>query len=312
MAYEKRDDPAGTPGGFTMIPNWLVDDETLELTGPEVLAFVALSRFADRSGRCWPSMRTLARRMRTCERTARKAVRRLEVVGLIATIRRQYGLVYEILRNLDGSDRRQTAKAEQSDDRQTGNSYRSESSRPATDTALNRPDRQHFPPDRQQVPADRQQMPPNNTQGTTPKEQERETRESVALESTGVVTVRADKLEKLDTEFGRPIVLHYAEKVADYCQTHGKSYKDYAAAIRQYIRRNKERGEFERIASNVRAQAKRAPAERCEHCGRPLTAGEPCLCRREVDDDQTFDAKAAYRAAIANAHKEKGVQHVAQ
>ena len=44
--------------GFSMLPNWAVDDD--RLGGYDLLVYMALIRHADNTGVCWPSLERLA------------------------------------------------------------------------------------------------------------------------------------------------------------------------------------------------------------------------------------------------------------
>lgn len=59
----------------------------LQKTGSPLskLVLVALSEFANETGLCWPSIRTLAIRCEVSERTVQKEIRKLESLGLIKT-----------------------------------------------------------------------------------------------------------------------------------------------------------------------------------------------------------------------------------
>ena len=72
--------------GFGIIPNWLVRESSLSAYA--LLAYVALSGRADRSGECWPSIATLAKEARCSASSARRAVRELRLAGLV-TVRAQ-------------------------------------------------------------------------------------------------------------------------------------------------------------------------------------------------------------------------------
>lgn len=54
-----------------------------DLEGVELATALALWSFADDSGRCWPSLRSLCRRAGWSERTVQRALRALEATGLL-------------------------------------------------------------------------------------------------------------------------------------------------------------------------------------------------------------------------------------
>ena len=55
------------------------------LTPAETLVLVILAEFADDSGRCWPSLASVARKAKMTERGVRGIIRRLEEAGHVAT-----------------------------------------------------------------------------------------------------------------------------------------------------------------------------------------------------------------------------------
>lgn len=52
------------------------------------VVLLALADFADENGRCWPSVRSLCRMTKLCERTIRSCLSELEAAGLITRARR--------------------------------------------------------------------------------------------------------------------------------------------------------------------------------------------------------------------------------
>jgi hypothetical protein len=56
-------------------------DQTPTVKGGDLLTLLALSEFADESGRCWPSVKTLATRCRLTKRQVQRVLRRLEKAG---------------------------------------------------------------------------------------------------------------------------------------------------------------------------------------------------------------------------------------
>ncbi len=63
------------------IPAWWFDHEQLDADGIAVLS--ALSTFADRQGRCWPSQTTLATKLKRSRAWVNKVVAQLAEIGLI-------------------------------------------------------------------------------------------------------------------------------------------------------------------------------------------------------------------------------------
>ena len=65
--------------------------------------------------------------------------------------------------------------------------------------------------------------------------------ESSLLSFGNVVKLQASEYEKLCSLFGKVLIDEYIEKINDHCDSVGKKYKDYAATIRNWIRRDKEK-----------------------------------------------------------------------
>lgn len=55
------------------------------------------------------------------------------------------------------------------------------------------------------------------------------------------VKLTDDQYQKLISDFGENKTAEYIRKVDEYCQQHGKSYKDYALTIRNWIRKDDEK-----------------------------------------------------------------------
>lgn len=71
--------------GFSMLPNWAVDDE--RLSGYDLLVYMALIRHADNTGVCWPSLERLAKIARCSQPTVSKSLNRLEQLGYIRRVK---------------------------------------------------------------------------------------------------------------------------------------------------------------------------------------------------------------------------------
>lgn len=71
--------------GFSMLPNWAVDDE--RLGGYDLLVYMALIRHADNTGICWPSLERLAKIARCSQPTVSKSLNRLEQLGFIRRVK---------------------------------------------------------------------------------------------------------------------------------------------------------------------------------------------------------------------------------
>lgn len=70
-----------THGTFSIIPNWVIRES--DLSGRELLVYIALLSHIDKYGHAFPSMKTLCREARQSEPTVRKALAELENRGLI-------------------------------------------------------------------------------------------------------------------------------------------------------------------------------------------------------------------------------------
>lgn len=71
--------------GFSMLPNWAVDDD--RLGGYDLLVYMALIRHADNTGICWPSLERLAKIARCSQPTVSKSLNRLEQLGCIRRVK---------------------------------------------------------------------------------------------------------------------------------------------------------------------------------------------------------------------------------
>lgn len=67
---------------FTMVPNWLLSDETI--TRSELLVLIALAHFHFQgAGEVFPSHRTIAKKARLCEKSVRETLKTLSAKGLV-------------------------------------------------------------------------------------------------------------------------------------------------------------------------------------------------------------------------------------
>lgn len=71
--------------GFSMLPNWAVDDD--RLVGYDLLVYMALIRHADNTGVCWPSLERLAKIARCSQPTVSKSLNVLEQLGYIRRVK---------------------------------------------------------------------------------------------------------------------------------------------------------------------------------------------------------------------------------
>lgn len=78
LQMEREADP---DSGFSIIPNWII--RRSDLSGGELLVYLALFNHADRYGFAWPSMKTICKEARMSDATAKKAMRALEERGLL-------------------------------------------------------------------------------------------------------------------------------------------------------------------------------------------------------------------------------------
>lgn len=70
--------------GFSMLPNWAVDDD--RLGGYDLLVYMALIRHADNTGVCWPSLERIAKVARCSQPTVSKSLNVLERLGYIRRV----------------------------------------------------------------------------------------------------------------------------------------------------------------------------------------------------------------------------------
>ena len=75
-----------TTTGFTIVPNWVLASE--DVTAHMVLVYASLGTYTDREGTAFPSIPKVARRAKISERSTRTALRALEDLGLVETLRR--------------------------------------------------------------------------------------------------------------------------------------------------------------------------------------------------------------------------------
>lgn len=71
--------------GFSMLPNWVVDDD--RLGAYDLLVYMALIRHADNTGICWPSLERIAKIARCSQPTVSKSLNALEQLGYIRRIK---------------------------------------------------------------------------------------------------------------------------------------------------------------------------------------------------------------------------------
>lgn len=71
--------------GFSMLPNWVMDDE--RLNAYDLLVYMALIRHADNTGMCWPSLERIAKVARCTQPTVSKSLNTLERLGYVRRIK---------------------------------------------------------------------------------------------------------------------------------------------------------------------------------------------------------------------------------
>lgn len=76
------DDTASAGHGFSIVPNWMIQDS--RVTGPMLTTYAALASYADRTGVCWPSVRALGERARLGPTALREALTGLERLGVLS------------------------------------------------------------------------------------------------------------------------------------------------------------------------------------------------------------------------------------
>jgi GntR family transcriptional regulator len=69
-------------GPFSIVPEWLLDRPGITHTG--IALYALLGRYADRNGRSWPGIRTLAQRLQVSDRTIQRTLRDLEAAGALS------------------------------------------------------------------------------------------------------------------------------------------------------------------------------------------------------------------------------------
>ena len=77
----------GTAGGFTRVPNGLIDES--DLTANELLVYIVLLRFRDhKTGLCYPGQKAIADRARLSCKTVQRVIKSLEQLGIVQVERR--------------------------------------------------------------------------------------------------------------------------------------------------------------------------------------------------------------------------------
>ena len=71
--------------GFSMLPNWVVDDD--RLGAYDLLVYMALIRHADNTGTCWPSLERISKVARCTQPTVSKSLNTLERLGYVRRIK---------------------------------------------------------------------------------------------------------------------------------------------------------------------------------------------------------------------------------
>lgn len=79
MAKKTDGSTDGKAGGWTRIPNDVID-RIPEIGLTAFAAYAILCRMTDRNGQCFPKEETIAKRLGSCTRTARRAIHELEEV----------------------------------------------------------------------------------------------------------------------------------------------------------------------------------------------------------------------------------------
>lgn len=69
--------------GFFMLPHAFIEERLHEVNGAELKAYIALRSWADRDGRCFPSVESIAERAGLSRSTAKAALHRLQELGWI-------------------------------------------------------------------------------------------------------------------------------------------------------------------------------------------------------------------------------------
>ena len=91
MSINEKDPGGGTvevrrTGGYTVIQDWVFDRTDLDKY--EKLTYMALCRFANKAGHCWPSYDTIAKKASISRTYVAKALKSLEAKGLVVREKR--------------------------------------------------------------------------------------------------------------------------------------------------------------------------------------------------------------------------------
>lgn len=85
--YDHQRTPAERGDYWVAVHTWIFQ---AGLSHNALCTYIGLASFADRSGRCWPSLQAVADRMSLSRRTIMRGVRELEEAGLLTHQRRQH------------------------------------------------------------------------------------------------------------------------------------------------------------------------------------------------------------------------------
>jgi hypothetical protein len=77
------------------------------------------------------------------------------------------------------------------------------------------------------------------------------------------VSMSSQAHEKLADDYGASLIDDYVERIDLYCQSHGKRYKDYAATVRAWLKKD--------------GVQKQVQGDNCPVCGAATPAGANCL-----------------------------------
>ncbi|MFA5009311.1 MAG: helix-turn-helix domain-containing protein [Candidatus Paceibacterota bacterium] len=207
MKYEK--------GSFLVIPN---KEKLKETDAISQSIFFWICDFSDKNGQCYPSINTLARLSRVCKNTVKKRIARLEEMGFVKkTIRKScdgknYSNLYQILIIKNKKSNRSADDPYGANDAQTTGQ---EIATNSTKIKLN----------------------PSKIKGIY-KLQEKVERSSVNY----LEKIPADDMAELVSKYkvSEQFILRKIDDLINYCKTTGKTYENYNAALRIFIKNHRE------------------------------------------------------------------------
>jgi len=241
----------GEMAPFARTPNFLLDDETI--TASAVLVFTALASFAA-GNECFPGIEKIAKRAHLSKNAARS--------GLLCLKEHKYVTVeHRRNRSRQGTNlyrlRFQPANAEPSN---LEDSNSEPSGTPIFQSATNAPEL-----DKNKTRQERN-MKDKGLEKNIPKKQR--------YGSTKKVLLTDKEYSDLVTAWGELTVRTKIEDLADYMASKGKVYKDHAATIRSWIRKDASNALSNFGPTSAAPSLPRSTREmKCPFCGAAILAG---------------------------------------